>query len=255
MVREVQQAFMPQQFPSFPRKASPRDSALRFVSKYLPATTLGGDFFYILPISDTEAGVFICDVMGHGVRAALVTAIQRALVEELQGFAREPGKFLTEMNYALLSILRRTRSPMFASAFYLTADVAAGTLRYANAGHPRPLHLRRAAGKVQLLTGGDSKPGPALAVFDDSVYRTYEAQMEARDLVVLFTDGLYEVENAQGEFYDQTLLLRATERRLHRSAEEIFEETLGEVRQFSGTHDFVDDVCLVGMEVQRVGAL
>ncbi len=255
LAREVQQAFLPQQFPRFPGYASAEGSALRFVSKYLPTTALGGDFFHILPISDHEAGVFICDVMGHGVRAALVTAIQRALVEELQPLARQPGEFLTQMNRALLSILRRTRSPMFASAFYLLVDVATGVLRYANAGHPHPLHLRRAAGEVELLAGDNSKPGPALGVFDESCYRTFEAQVVAQDLLVLFTDGLYEVESAQGELYEPALLRRGMENRLRHPAEQIFDETLEEVRNFSATHDFVDDVCLVGVEVLRVGVV
>jgi sigma-B regulation protein RsbU (phosphoserine phosphatase) len=253
MAREVQQAFLPQQFPSFPQKSAPEESALRFVSKYLPTEALGGDFFHVSAISDTQAAVFICDVMGHGVRAALVTAIQRTLVEELQPTAHDPGEFLTQMNRALLSILRRTRSPMFASAFYLVADVVTGEMRYANAGHPRPLHLRRSAGKVSFLDGGNTRPGPALGVFDGTVYRTFKTPIVAQDLVLLFTDGLYEVESKRGELYDQTLLLRAVERRLYRPTEEIFEETIGEVREFSATRSFEDDVCLVGMEVVRTG--
>ena len=75
MAREVQLAFLPQQFPTFPRHAAPDESSLQFHAEYLPATTLGGDFFHIIPISDNEAGILICDVMGHGVRAALVTAV------------------------------------------------------------------------------------------------------------------------------------------------------------------------------------
>jgi sigma-B regulation protein RsbU (phosphoserine phosphatase) len=255
LAREVQQAFLPQQFPVFPRKAAPEESAIRFFSKYLPTTALGGDFFHVLPISDSSAGVFICDVMGHGVRAALVTAIQRALVEELTALANDPGEFLTQMNRALLSILRRTRSPMFATAFYLVVDTAEGTLRYANAGHPRPLHLRRTRNRVEMLTGSTARPGPALGVFDHSEYHTQQTGLEAHDLVFLFTDGLYEVESDAGAFYDQALLLGAVERRLQLPTEQVIEGTLDEVRQFAAQGTFVDDVCLVGIEIARIGEL
>lgn len=250
MAREVQQAFLPQQFPSFPHSASGDESALRFVSRYLPTMTLGGDFFHVISLSDTRAGVFICDVMGHGVRAALVTAIQRTLVEELHELADRPGEFLTQMNASLLSILRRTNSPLFASAFYLVADLAAGTLSYANAGHPRPLHLRRGPGTVEALAHG--KPGPALGVFEDSVYAAHETQLAACDLVVLFTDGLYEVENAQGELFDFALLKEVLKTGVQQPAEILFTEMLEAVRGFSATGGFSDDVCLVGMEVQRL---
>lgn len=252
MAREVQQAFLPQQFPTFPRHAPPEQAALSFHSKYLPTSTLGGDFFHVIPVSDTEAGILICDVMGHGVRAALVTAIQRALVEELTECAGTPGEFLTRMNDSLVSILRRTRSPMFASAFYLLINVETGAICYANAGHPRPLLLKRSRGEVTPLNGPGTRPGPALGVFENSQYAQQESAVQPRDLVLLFTDGLYEVENARGEFYDQDMLLQSTRHRLQRSAEELIDQTLDEVRQFSVTRGFIDDVCLVGVEFMRL---
>jgi sigma-B regulation protein RsbU (phosphoserine phosphatase) len=250
MAREVQQAFLPQQFPVFPHTSSPEESAVHFVSRYLPTMTLGGDFFHVLSLSDTRAGVFICDVMGHGVRAALVTAIQRTLVEELHSFADRPGEFLTRMNASLLTILRRTKSPLFAPASYLVADLEEGTLSYANAGHPRALHLRRELGRVEALSHG--KPGPALGVFEDSVYAAHETTLAPHDLLVLFTDGLYEVENASGELFDFALLQRVLHQRLQHPAEELFDEMLEEVRRFSADGGFGDDVCIVGMEVQHL---
>ncbi len=249
MAREVQQAFLPQQYPTFPRSAAPEQSTIRFHSKYLPTTTLGGDFFHVLPISDTEAGVLICDVMGHGVRAALVTAIQRALVEELTAYAGSPGEFLTRMNEAFLSILRRTRSPMFASAFYVVVNASTLQIRYANAGHPKPLLLRPSTRQVQSLEGPGARPGPALGVFGDSRYEEQERAVEARDLLMLFTDGLYEVENSRGEFYDQRMLIEAVQRRVEHPAESLFDTLLEEVRTFSSTRDFIDDVCLVGVKI------
>ncbi len=249
MAREVQLAFLPQQFPTFPRDVPPEESSLRFYSRYLPAMELGGDFFHVAPISETAAGVLICDVMGHGVRAALVTAIHRALMEELSEFASEPGLFLTEMNRALLSILRRTRSPLFASALYLTIDAGTQLLRFANAGHPRPLHVQRSTGEVSLMQNAGRRAGPALGVFEGTSYAVQECPVAPRDLVVLFTDGLYEVENSAGELYDQNLLLETVRARAQASTEELFDETVEEVLRFSATRSFVDDVCLVGVEV------
>ena len=57
-------------------------AAVRVIlNRAVPAGTVGGDFFAISALSETEAGVFICDVAGHGVRSALVTAMIRALAE------------------------------------------------------------------------------------------------------------------------------------------------------------------------------
>ncbi len=252
MASEVQQAFLPQQFPSFPKDAPPGRSAVAFHTRYLPTGAVGGDFFHVLPLSGTEAGVFICDVMGHGVRAALVTAIQRALVEELAGLGSQPGEFLTHINTALLSILRRTRTPMFASAFYLYLNAATGELRYANAGHPKPLHLRRSARRVEVLSSNGARPGSALGVFEQATYRTFEGQAQPGDLILMFTDGIFEVEGAGGDYFDQQRLIAAVERRLDAPPEELLDALLAETREYSVKHQFGDDVCLVGVQLNRL---
>jgi sigma-B regulation protein RsbU (phosphoserine phosphatase) len=252
MASEVQQAFLPQQFPCFPRDAAPGESALAFSTRYLPTGAVGGDFFHMLPLSATEAGVFICDVMGHGVRAALVTAIQRALVEELSGLGRQPGEFLTHINQALLSILRRTRTPMFASAFYLYLNAATGELRYANAGHPKPLRLRRGEHRVDVLNGGGARPGSALGVFEHATYKTFEAGLEPGDMILMFTDGIFEVEGPEGDYFDQQRLIAAVERRIDGPADELLDGLLTETREYSVKHQFGDDVCLVAVELKHL---
>ena len=70
---------------------------------------------------------------------------------------------------------------------------------------------------------------------------------------MLFTDGLYEVDNGNDEEFGQERLLRAVQCRLDLPMDDLFDELLEDVRRFSGKTDFEDDVCLVGMEVARVG--
>src|SRR6185503_4542086 len=131
IAREIQLNMLPQQYPTFPRDAKPAASALRFCHRYQPTDDVGGDFFNVLALSDTEAGVFICDVMGHGASSALVTAMIRALVEDVKPEAWVPGKMLTRLNHDLCAILKSTGSPMLTTAFYLVADLAKGEMRYA----------------------------------------------------------------------------------------------------------------------------
>jgi len=107
--------------------------------------------------------VFICDVTGHGVRAALVTAMIRALSEELKPLARDPGNFLRKLNYDLCSILKNTGSPMLTTGFYAVADCRTGLLRFANAGHPKPLIVRRSIGHVEPLVNATGRSSPRSA--------------------------------------------------------------------------------------------
>ncbi len=138
MARELQIALLPQKFPTVPADIPAQDSALRFLSLYFPTGDVSGDFFNVFPIGENAAGIFICDVMGHGVRSALITSMIRGLVEEHGQAATDPGELLTRVNRALAVILKQADTTMFATCFYVVADVERAQLRFANAGHPPP---------------------------------------------------------------------------------------------------------------------
>lgn len=252
MARELQQAMLPQQYPTFPPTTNEGQSALRFHHRYRPSEALGGDFFLVLALSDTTAGVLICDVMGHGVRAALVTAMLGALAEELSPIAGDPGLFLSGLNRGLLLTLQRTDVPLFATAFYLVIDAAAGTARYASAGHPSALHVQHATGAVELLRAGGDGIGPALGLFEQPVYRVGQQPLAARDRVLLYTDGVYEVEGPNEEFYGAPRFVDAVRRRAKLPTEPLFDAVLRELEGYSGRSDFGDDVCLLAVEVHRL---
>jgi serine phosphatase RsbU (regulator of sigma subunit) len=223
-------------------------SAFQFVHRYQPAETVSGDFFSLSALSEDEAAVFICDVTGHGMRAALVTAMIRALVEELKPIARDPGMFLRKVNSDLFTILKTTGSPMLTTAFYLVANWRTGVMRFANAGHPKPLLIRRPAGRIEPLVNVSGKSQPALGLFEDPPYQTSEITIAPGDLVMLFTDGLYEVQGPNEELYSQERLIMDMKDLLSRPAAQLFDELLAAIGNFSVDHEFADDVCLVGME-------
>jgi PAS domain S-box-containing protein len=246
--REIQLTMLPQQYPVFPPHVTPEQSAFQFVHRYEPAESVSGDFFSVSAISDTEVGVFICDVTGHGVRAALVTAMIRALSEELKPLARDPGAFLRKLNYDLCSILKNTGSLMLTTAFYAVADYRAGTLRFANAGHPKPLLIRRLSNRVEALANASGRGQPALGLFDDPPYTASETTIAPGDFLMLFTDGLYEVQGQNEELYSQERLTLDVKNLLQHPPAILFDELLRVIRNFAVNGEFDDDVCLVGMD-------
>jgi sigma-B regulation protein RsbU (phosphoserine phosphatase) len=245
---EIQLAMLPQQYPVFPPGVPPEASAFQFVHRYEAAESVSGDFFSVSQLSDTEAGVLICDVTGHGVRAALVTAMIRAISEELKPLARDPGNFLRQLNCDLCSILKNSGSTLLTTAFYAVADCRTGTLRFANAGHPKPLILRRAAGTVTPLANASGRGQPALGLFEDPPYTTSETVLVPGDFLMLFTDGLYEVQGQNEELYSQERLTLDVKNLLHRPPAALFDELIGVVRGFALNSEFDDDVCLVGLD-------
>jgi serine phosphatase RsbU (regulator of sigma subunit) len=137
---------------------------------------------------------------------------------------------------------------MLTTAFYMVADWKTGIMRFSNAGHPKPLHVRRGLGRVELLQGR-GKCQPALGLFDGAQYQASEIKLAANDLVMMFTDGLCDVDPPSGEYFTQDHLVAAVTRRLQLPATRLFDELLEEINKFSDGRGFCDDVCIVGMEV------
>jgi PAS domain S-box-containing protein len=252
MARELQLAMLPQDFPAL---ASGPDGAeaLKFYSYYQPSGAVSGDFFDVLQLSETVVGIFICDVMGHDARAALVTAMIHALVEDMSLKAADPGQLLAEINAALYKVFRQAGTTMFATACYLVADVATGQMAYANAAHPPPLRLKRPGGEVEVLNhDAGGKKGAALGLFRDSKYPTCQRPMNREDLLVFYTDGLIEEEAGDGEIFSRERLAEALSNLRALPPKELLAKTLDVIRQFSGQQYFSDDVCLLGVEVKRL---
>jgi serine phosphatase RsbU (regulator of sigma subunit) len=189
--------------------------------------------------------------MGHGMRAALVTAILRGLVEQLMPITWDAGKLLTDVNHSLHTILRRTDQPMMSTAFYMVIDCASSEFQFANAGHPSPLRVRRGDGTVTALRKIDARHGPALGLFGESIYPTCRCPVESGDAILIFTDGLYEANAPNDEEYGLDRLLRAVKQRVQLPIPRLFDELLQDVQTFTGTAEFHDDVCLLGVELTQ----
>jgi len=251
MSRELQRALLPGQYPVFPPEAEPSASALRFHHRYHPYGIVGGDFFHITRVSEMTAGIFIADVMGHGVRSAIVTAMLRALLEELAPIVTDPGELLTNLNGELAKILGQVGNDvMFATGLYLLIDGANGLARHATAAHPLPLHVRCDAGIAEILH--HPQPGTVLGVFEDAVFLTHEKPVAPADSIILFTDGLFEVEDSKGAEFGIQGLLDAVGRRIRRPTGDILEALLSDALQFSATNQFSDDVCVVAVDLNSV---
>jgi serine phosphatase RsbU (regulator of sigma subunit) len=251
MAHELQIALLPSRFPTLPRGCREAESAVKICSLYRSSHAVGGDCFNVTRLSDTVLSVFICDVMGHGVRAALVTAMLRALEEQLGEKAADPGLLLSEMNRAQCHIFEASETLVFASACSLTVDVGRGTVTFANAGHPSPLLVHRREHRVEPLREPETR-GPALGIFPGTKYQNSTQTLQPDDLILLFTDGLFEVENERAELFTEERLRETVEQHAGLPSEPLVRAVLEDVERFTGGSPFEDDVCVVGVEIARV---
>jgi sigma-B regulation protein RsbU (phosphoserine phosphatase) len=246
MARQVQEAFLTRAYPVFPRGVPVEASALHFSHQYIAATTLGGDFFDLVQHSDTKCGFLVCDVMGHGVRAGLLTALIRGVVEEMGERAENPAHVLSEINRSLIPIVQQTGQPVFATAFFAVIDTSASTLSFANAGHPPVLILRAGSRSVTRLVLED--PEPATGLIDGFAYSRHENDLLPGDVLLGYTDGVIEAGNNAGDIFGEERLSQLLSQCGGRTSVEVTERVVSELRTFSGRTIFEDDVCVVAIE-------
>jgi serine phosphatase RsbU (regulator of sigma subunit) len=251
MAGELQMSLLPQEFPTMPCGVLPAESAISFSSFYYPMGAVSGDFFTVNRLSDTTVAVFIADVMGHGIRAALITAMVSVLVEKFSAAAANPAAMLTKMNRSLLTILKHVEGALFVTGFYLVVDTARSRILFANAAHPDPLLLHRLRGNLESISA-KGNGGPPLGLLNDAQYQNCECPLAEDDFIMLFTDGLFEVAAPGDDIYSRERLMAAVRKRVSLPSARMLTELLGEIRQFSKGIEFSDDVCLVTMDIKRL---
>lgn len=252
MARELQMAGLPDRFPTLPCGVGPAASAVKFSSIFQPIGSVSGDYYNVVPVSETAVGIFICDVTSQGVRAALATTMMEVIREQLGGSAGNPGELLTHMNRSLRGILRQLDTALFATACYIVVDVADGSLTFANAGHPSPFLLREATDRVERIAARHLEAGPALGLHDEVEYLTHQCSVDAGDLLLAFTDGLFEVENSNAESFNLDRLQESIRRGAGLPVAKLMQDVFSDIKRFADGGEFSDDVCLIGMEISRL---
>lgn len=245
LAREVQMALLPQIYPVVPVGAA--ESRVKFGHRYIPISGLAGDFFEVFPLGGNAVGMFMCDVMGHGVRSAIVVSMLRGLLEQAGSSGEDPGRYLAVLNTGLTAILQKADVTMFATGFAAVVDLEAGELRYASAGHPAGI-IRTDEG-ASLLPMGGRGPGPGLGLFKEAEFETQSMKLDGIRELLLFTDGIYEVENRSGEAFLENRLVKVVGESTGEGVEALLESVLNRVLTFADSQQFDDDVCLLAMEL------
>ena len=245
LAREVQQALQPLNIPD--REWQQSDGSVRrarFHHVYMPSAGVAGDCFEVFPVGQSGVGMLICDVMGHGVRAALIASMLRGLMEQVSNLADTPALLLSSLNRQMFRIFDKANITMFASACYVYLDLDRRRLTMASAGHPAPIVLP-----------ADEKPfqpaiprTPALGLVEKAHFRESEIRLENGMKLMLFTDGLTEAQNAEGDEIGVPRIMDFLQQRTPQSIREMIDISLAGVHQFTGSTEQDDDICLLGVE-------
>ena len=210
---------------------------------------MGGDFFHIARLNEDTAAICICDVMGHGVRAALITAMMRAMIETHSVEAPEPGRLLTQLNSEFTGILKQTGTLVFVTVLYCVINLREGIARLARAGHPPPLQVSRNSGEVQTIIIGADSAGPAIGIIPNAQFKTTQTKLAPGDCLLFYTDGIIEVEASNGSQFGIEGFQESIRSNVDQSTECLLDAIVRDVYKFGDSTVLIDDACLVAAEL------
>jgi serine phosphatase RsbU (regulator of sigma subunit) len=188
LAREIQVALLPDRLPEV--------AGYQLHGGNVPSRGVSGDFFKIAERSNgEECVIFIADVSGKGMAAAVLTASVEALAAGPIEAGRTPDEVCRRVSRRLYE---RTPPEKYATAAMALLDPATGTVRYSSAGH-NPGLLIRQDGSTEWL----DSTGPPLGLLPESEFESRELTLEPGDTLVWYTDGITEAENPDEEEYGE----------------------------------------------------
>ena len=238
LASEVQQNLLP--------KMDPQIQGLDIAGRSTYCDETGGDHYdYLLhePSVNGRIGLVVGDVSGHGISSALLMASARAFLRQRSAMPGSAAEVVSDVNRQIA--LDVEESGQFLTLFYCEIDVREKNIRWVSAGHDPAIVYDRESNSFTELAGR----GLALGIFSEFVYETHERRMKPGQIVLIGTDGIWESHNQRGEMFGKERLKAVIHDHSHKTAEEIVDAVIREVKNFSYPRELEDDVTLVVVRV------
>ncbi|MEK6793978.1 MAG: PP2C family protein-serine/threonine phosphatase [Spirochaetota bacterium] len=240
MARTIQQELIPDK--------SPVDYIATF---YKPMEAVGGDIFDFLSLGEGKMGIFIGDVSGHGVPAALITSMVKSILKEGQRYTANPASMLMHLNEVLYNQI----ADNFMTAIYGVYQPSSNELVFANAAHNPPfilvdkqikkMELREYTGMPIAITGNDSLIG------SKQHYRNVSIKLPKNSTLLLYTDGLVEAKKIDDREATFENVVAQELQNLSTFRNHVFIEKLySRLVAFRGIDTFDDDISIIALDVQ-----
>lgn len=238
MAREIQLSILPHEIPKI--------SGLEIAARYLPMTSLAGDFYDFIIVDEKHLGILIADVTGHGLPAALIASMLKAALSAQSPHASDPAQVLAGLNQSLCGKFQHH----FATAAYLFVDMEKMSMSYAAAGHPPLLRWSISTGKASEVL----ENGLPLGLSPDATYSAMELSVEPGDKAVLYTDGVVETTSPSEQEFGTDLFLGFLESSHDLGAEIFADLLLDELASWSENSNGQgqrDDLTLLTIDFKR----
>lgn len=207
---------------------------------------VGGDYFSFTPLREGGLGVFIGDVSGHGVSAALFLSLLKSTADRIcRKFGQQPKDFISRLNEDLIVNMPHYFITGIYGFFYYDHENTTHVFTFSRGGHPNPIVFKASSGEVSLL----ECKGTILGKFDDAEYYEKKVFLEKGDRIFFYTDGLPETRNEDMKIYGFNNVPDLIKNSHRDSLSETLDAVFEELNIFKGSAEIDDDIVLIGIEL------
>lgn len=239
MARRIQLSIIPSE------KDYPQMNELNMGSQYNSMDSVGGDIYDIIHITDKIFGFLMADVSGHGVPAALITAMVKVSFNSNSALGLLPGEICSKVNKEIYKLIGDL--DYFLTAYYGILNFETGEFTYTNAGHHAAILYRAKTRNIEHL----DTVGFMIGIMEEGNYETQSIQLEPGDKVLLLTDGIPEARNKEKEFYEYDRLIEFATHNMHLSPKTFVDKLIIDVDSFCGGAPVTDDRAIMCLEFIR----
>jgi PAS domain S-box-containing protein len=224
----------------------PVTDILRIEYKNFSVDAVGGDYFSFTPLSEGGLGVFIGDVSGHGVSAALFLSLLKATADRAcRRYGQNPKEFIDYLNRELIETMPHYFVTAIYGYFTRAHDDNAVQFTFSKGGHPNPIIRWNSTGHVEMLRCR----GTILGKFDHASYEEISIPLRRGDRIFLYTDGLPEMSNPEKQMLGFNELVHLIGNCMKDDLKETLDAILAEADSFRKGAVIEDDIVLIGLEV------
>jgi len=214
--------------------------------RYLPLEAVGGDFFNIITLAEGGLSIFLSDVTGHGITAALFLSLLKSISNtHLRRHAYEPSAYLAAVN---ADMYEHMHSYFMSAVYGIFKNNVGGksiTLAASCGGHPPPIVHRAGRDAADYL---DIR-GAMIGVLSDGTFPSLEITLNPGDRVYFYTDGLPEMTNEKHDYlgYDRFLQIVGTTG--VKGLGEALDAIIAAAHLYRDAGSIEDDIVIIGVEV------
>lgn len=236
--QQIQMSLLPQSLPKL--------QGARLAACSLPAFNIGGDYYDVIQIDREHIGIAIADVSGKGIGGAMMMAVCQSVLRARASQEQSPSRMLSELNRVLSANLAED---MFITMLYMVFNTCTRELKFARAGHERPLLKRTGQNSPKALDAAGIAIGLADAEIFDGAIKDMSIQLASGDVVVVYTDGITEALNEKNEEWGPANLLQTIDTEATGGADALIQAVRSRLARHIGAQQQYDDMTLLALEV------